>query len=100
MATIYLLPSAPGHSANGVHTLLADAWRRRRNRRKKFEIRHRTAALAMASHKAISGSAVETVCWIGNSLTADATPGKGADKAQVFVTKANSKFLLGKPAGT
>jgi hypothetical protein len=50
--------------------------------------------------KAISGSAVETVNRIGSSLTADAIPGQGADKAQAFVTKANSKFIIGKPAGT
>jgi hypothetical protein len=100
MATIYLLPSAPGRSANCVHTLQADAWGRRRDRREKFEIRHRTAAFAIALHKAISGSAVETVNRIGSSLTADAIPGQGADKAQAFVTKANSKFIIGKPAGT
>jgi hypothetical protein len=100
MATIYLLPSAPGPSANCADTLLDDAWGTRRDRREKFEIRHGNAALAIAFPKAISGSAVETVDRIGNSLTADATPGQGADKAQVFVTKANSKFLLGKPAGT
>jgi hypothetical protein len=100
MATVYLLPSAPGRSASCVRTLQADARGKRRDRRKQFEIRHRAAAFVIALHKAITGSAVETVNRIGSSLTADATPGQGADKAQVFVTKANSKFLIGKPAGT
>jgi hypothetical protein len=100
MATIYLLPSAPDRSANCADFLPTDALARRRGRREKFEIRHGIAALVVALPKAISGSAVETVNRIGSSLTADATPGQGADKAQVFVTKANSKFLIGKPAGT
>jgi hypothetical protein len=90
MAITYLFPSAAGHSAACADFLLPDASGKRHGRRSEFAITFGMTVLAITLPAAISGSGVEALNRIASGVAADARPTESTQRAQVFVTKANS----------